>query len=113
MGANEKYEAAMHGGEYTPATENVEHSYVTYRSSKVDLIAGHHEFTRWLEIVRAEAKAEALLEAATKLEDASVSPIWCWDKCGDPKCRDDIRVGAAIEIQSWLRARANQYKEQS
>lgn len=63
------------------------------------------------EQVRAEAKQEALNEAATKLEDTSVSPIWCWDKCGDPKCPDDIRVGAATEIQKWLRGRANQYKE--
>lgn len=59
MGANEKHAATYHGGEYTPATENVEHSYVAYRSSKVELITGHHEFTRWLETVRAEAKAEA------------------------------------------------------
>lgn len=59
MGADEKHAATYHGTEYTPATENVEHSYVAYRSSKVDLITGHHEFTRWLETVRAEAKAEA------------------------------------------------------
>lgn len=59
----------------------------------------------------AAAKAEALNEAATKLADASVSPIWCWVKCGDPKCPDDIRVGAATEIQKWLRGRAGQYKE--
>lgn len=50
--------------EYTPATENVEHSYVAYRSSKVDLITGHHEFMRWLDEVRAEAKAEAWDEGA-------------------------------------------------
>lgn len=112
MGANEKHAATYHGGEYTPATENVEYSYVAHRSSKVDLITGHHEFTRWLETVRSEAKAEALREAAAKLEDASVSPILCWDKCGDPKCPDDIRVGAATEIQKWLRARANHYKEE-
>lgn len=92
MGANEKFDAATHGGEYVPATENVEHSYVAYRSSKVDLITGHHEFTRWLETLRAEAKAEALNEAADQ-----VSSI---DGREDHAARD------------WLRNRANQMKEE-
>ena len=90
MGANNKYEAAMHGGEYTPATENVEHSYVAYRSSKVDLITGHLEFTRWLETVRAEAKAEALNEAAISVMDE--------------------RIESETEASNWLDTRANQYK---
>lgn len=66
MGANDKAEATYHGR--TPDTQIVEHAYVAYRSSKVDLITGHHEFTRWLETVRAEAKAEALEEMANDLE---------------------------------------------
>lgn len=85
------------GEEYTPATENVEHSYVAYRSSKVDLITGHHEFTRWLGTVRAEAKAEALEEAA---QDVRASEFWITPM-----------HNAAKEIRFWLRARANQYKE--
>lgn len=90
MGADEKHAATYHGGEYTPATENVEHSYVAYRSSKVDLITGHHEFTRWLETVRAEAKAEALQDAAF-----------------------DLPAGMSRKgFYKWLRARANQYKEE-
>ena len=91
MGANNKYEAAMHGGEYTPATENVEHSYVAYRSSKVDLITGHHEFTRWLATVRADAKAEALRDAAISMMDE--------------------RIESETEASNWLDTRANQYKE--
>lgn len=111
MGADEKHDATYHGREYTPATENVEHSYVAYRSSKVDLITGHHEFTRWLETVRAEAKAEALREAAHDLFDWVKSPFMCLDECGNSDCPDDIRLGAGKDIQKWLRARANQYKE--
>lgn len=53
------------GREYTPATENVEHSYVAYRSSKVDLITGHHEFERWL----ATVKAQALTDLADQMRD--------------------------------------------
>ena len=97
MGADEKHAATCHGGEYTPATENVEHSYVAYRSSKVDLITGHHEFTRWLETVRAEAKAEALEEAADALTREEVPDGW-----GIPTYEN---------YGNWLRARANQYKE--
>lgn len=60
----------MQGGEvvsaeYTPATENVEHSYVAYRSSKVDLITGHDEFERWL----ATVKAQALTDLADQMRD--------------------------------------------
>ena len=106
MGANEKYEAAMHGGEHDfGSADPVSANRVRFMSES--------ELDRFIAKIRAEAKVEALNEAANKLEDAVVSPIWCWDKCGDTKCPDDIRVGAATEIQSWLRARANQYKEQS
>lgn len=100
MGANEKYEAAMHGGQYTPATENVEHSYVAYRSSKVDLITGHHEFTRWLATVRAEAKAEALTDMAHVLEA---------DIPGH--AHENGQIIAGRNIIRIIRARANQYKE--
>lgn len=99
MGADEKHAATYHGGQYTPATENVEHSYVAYRSSKVDLITGHHEFTRWFETVRAEAKWDALMETATVLE----------------RLDDDVEMYdenmRATPVTVWLRARANQYKE--
>jgi len=64
-----------------------------------------------LEPVRAEAKQEALRDAASELENTAVSPIWCWDTCGDPKCLDDIEINTAIKIQRWLRDRANQHKE--
>lgn len=67
MGANNKVEATVHG--LTPDTQIVEHAYVAYRSSKVALITGHHEFEGWLAQVRAEAKAEALTEAADNLQN--------------------------------------------
>ena len=104
MGADEKHAATYHGGEYTPATENVEHSYVAYRSSKVDLITGHHEFTRWLETVRAEAKAEALNESATYAVE------WV-GIVGDGALVDLKTESEYDDTAEWLRARANQYKE--
>lgn len=109
MSANEKHDATYHG--YTPGTNDVIDCYRQrwYEQSEKQSDA---EFYRWLETVRAEAKAEALREVASDLEDASVSPIWCWDKCGDPKCRDDIRVDTATEIQSWIRVRAEKHVEQ-
>lgn len=100
MGANNKYEAAMHGGEYTPATENVEHSYVAYRSSKVDLITGHHEFTRWLETVRAEAEAEALTKMAKELENQLAGIT-----------RETGQTRSGRDIIRRIRNRANKYKE--
>lgn len=110
MGANEKHAATYHGREYTPATENVEHSYVAYRSSKVDLITGHHEFTRWLETVRAEAKAEALNEAADKIDQ-----IHSFGELPNGAIREEFRKEYWAFTESskadWLRIRANQYKE--
>lgn len=100
MGANEKCAATYHGGQYTPTTENVEHSYVAYQSSKVDLITGHHEFTRWLETVRAEAKREALTDMAHVLEA---------DIPGH--AHENGQIIAGRNIIRIIRARANQYKE--
>ena len=107
MGANEKYEAAMHGGQYTPATENVEHSYVAYRSSKVDLITGHHEFTRWLATVRADAKAEALNEVLAVLQ-AEIE-----DAPPANHEEDNYEAGyiAGLDFLLNAKALANQYKE--
>lgn len=110
MGANEKYDATYHGGQYTPATENVEHSYVAYRSSKVDLITGHHEFTRWLESVRAEAKAEALNEAAAEIDRLESIGDTARNQVSEDQEKDYWRFHGT-PITDWLRDRANQYKE--
>ena len=59
MGANEKYEAAMHGAEYTPRLSHVRAGYVRTTSGAVGLAEAEAQFARWLETVRAEAKAEA------------------------------------------------------
>lgn len=66
MGADEKHAATYHGGEYTPTTAIVHSIYMTAWNSTVDPVdqqevqdKARDEFTRWLETVRAEAKAEA------------------------------------------------------
>lgn len=68
MGANDKAEATYGG--YTPDTENVEHAYVAYRSSKVDLITGHHEFERWLATVKAQALTDLADQVHSKFTAA-------------------------------------------
>lgn len=104
--------------EYTPKLIDLR---VAYRFMEADLMMDPNskphdpvlmaesdaEFDRLIN----EVRAEALREVASDLENASVSPIWCWDKCGDPMCRDDIRVDVATEIQSWIRDRADKYVE--
>lgn len=63
MGANDKHEATYHGGEFTPDTATIR----TFYTSDTDgnPIPGRAaQFNRWLETVRAEAKAEALNEVA-------------------------------------------------
>ncbi|MGP4995510.1 hypothetical protein [Glutamicibacter ardleyensis] len=97
MGANEKQETTYHGAEYTPEADAVESSYVHQRSHRVTLIEAHHEFTRFIAKIRAEAKAEALEEAAQEIRASEfwVTPIH----------------NAAQQIRLWLRARANQIRK--
>lgn len=66
MGADEKHAATYHGGEYTPDTTRVRHAYVDHLDFSAQTFGltsdekfASDSFTRWLETVRAEAKAEA------------------------------------------------------
>ena len=98
MGANEKFDAAMHRG-FDPVTESVCERFMhdRYMTDGVNTDQSRAEFDRWLDRVRAEAKAEALDSLAQELVDVDMAgadePIRAYD--------------AAV----WLRDRANQYKE--
>lgn len=104
MGADEKHAATYHGGEYTPTkymptTDDVRDVWVDRKvyhlpnSSAIALVPTvQAEFNRWLETVRAEAKAEALNKAADNIHEIDG--------------REDAMASR------WLRACANQYKEE-
>lgn len=94
MGANDKVAATFHGGEYTPRTDDVRALYVLATPPhRVSIGDGKAEFNRWLAKVRAEAKAEALREAA------SAYPVMLRDMVSRPS------------VAAWLRDRAEQYKD--
>lgn len=104
MGANEKYEAAMHGyvqdiGQIRDAWVDSKIYHLPKSTRTVLVPTVQAEFNRWLEQVRAEAKAEALDSLAQELVDVDMAgadePIRAYD--------------AAV----WIRERANHYKEQS
>lgn len=103
MGANDKHEATYHAGEFTPDIATIR----TFYTSDTDgnPIPGRAaQFNRWLETVRAEAKAEALNEVAKLIESKA--------KILDPE--DPIQQGARIGLitaSTDLANRANQYKE--
>lgn len=114
MGANEKHAATYHGGEYTPTTAIVHSIYMTAWNSTVDPVdqqevqdKARDEFTRWLETVRAEAKAEALHEVLTvisaEIEDA---PPANYEE-------DNYEAGYIAGLDFLLNAKAldNQHKE--
>ncbi|MGP5689756.1 hypothetical protein [Glutamicibacter ardleyensis] len=99
MGANEKYEAAMHG--FIPATDEVRALYVAGTPAhRVSVHSGYAEFDRWLETVRAEAKAEALTEMAKELENQLAGIT-----------RETGQTRSGRDIIRRIRNRANQYKE--
>ena len=113
MGANEKHAATYHGGEVTPRTDVVRYYYID-ASSNVEKYTGtvspeglrrSAEFDRWLETVRAEAKAEALNDVANAFQYKA------WSELIKGSLQDRLRV--AQPITAWLRARANQYKEET
>lgn len=109
MGANEKLQAAMHG--FIPATDEVRALYVAGTPThRVSVHSGHAEFDRWLETVRAEAKVEALNDAAHALDSATIN-IEVLN--GDPDLKQAwaFRSSERKSIIQSLRARANQYKE--
>lgn len=67
MGADEKHAATYHGGQYTPDVDDLRDLWVDRkldplpRAQGIELVPTvQAEFDRWLETVRAEAKAEAL-----------------------------------------------------
>ena len=78
MGANEKHAATYHGGEYTPDTKEVEDSYTMDQvqiSLRKSTVVAREEFRRWLETVRAEAKAEAWEECVRSLVYEDGTPV--------------------------------------
>lgn len=96
MGADEKHAATYHGA-YTPNVDELRDAWVDNeldplpRTQAIELVPKvQAAFDGWLETVRAEAKAEALREA---------DEAWNFGP--------DIHE----PFGAWLRARANQYKE--
>jgi len=69
MGAKDKVQATNH--RYTPTTEQVREDFATRMASWRD-DDRRREFDRWLDWVRAEAKAEALRDAAGEVLDTEM-----------------------------------------
>lgn len=53
-----------------------------------------------------QAKVDELNSIMEDLVSSYDGPLMCMDKCGNPKCRDDIRIGAIEEVLSWTKNRA-------
>lgn len=96
MGANEKHQAAYHGTTYTPSTDQVRNAYGAHIADCNHVTKdSFNEFDRWLAGVKAEAKAEALEEAADAMDaDASV--------------HDPLRLKS-----DWIRIRATQLRKET
>lgn len=107
MGADEKHAASFYdpaSGEegYVPSVEFARGGYIYDRITLgvVDAEGAKAEFDRLIAKLRAEAKAEALEEAA--------SEIYRLDGDDAEMYNEDLN---ATPVTAWLRARANQYKE--
>ncbi|WP_404291589.1 hypothetical protein [Glutamicibacter arilaitensis] len=112
MGANEKLQAAMHGGAGAPVTESVRERYMhdRYVTDGVEPVRSRAEFDRWLEGVRAEAKAEAYKDAANVIH---AEARWQSDlKNRHNEYRFTHCADRMTEMENVMVARANQYKEE-
>lgn len=96
MGANEKYEAAMHGGEHDfGSADPISANRVRFMSES--------ELDRGIAKIRAEAKAEAAIEVANEFQYRK------WAELIQGNMQQRLRI--AQPITDWLRTRANQHKE--
>lgn len=120
MGADEKHAATYHGGEYTPDLDDLRDLWVDSKLDHLPRAVGiplvptvQAEFNRWLETVRAEAKAEALLETAADTEaSAKEYAKTSLDLTGDDNTRYAAYANMGNAIACRLRNRAEQYKEE-
>lgn len=94
--------------QFTPTLDEVRAIYALGTPAHHVSIGGSYaEIDRVIAKVRAEAKAEALREAADATQSWIESPLMCLSKCSDQECRDCIRIDALNEYATWLRARAD------
>ncbi|RII41903.1 hypothetical protein DWB68_10275 [Galactobacter valiniphilus] len=95
----------------TPSTEDVRYGYRTGVTAPILPVEAGDAFDAWLAArdreVAAKARAQELRDVADWLFDTMEGPLMCTDKCGDPKCADDIRINFASGLQRSLRARAD------
>jgi len=105
MGANDKAEATYHGR--TPDTEQLRDMWVDSNLDHLPRTAGipliptvQAEFDRWLGQVKAEAKAEVLINLAEEAErnDSWDSALWIESQ------------RHYITLHDWLRTRAEQIR---
>lgn len=65
---------------------------------------------------REQMKLQAQIDGLTALNEDLFSsydgPLMCLDKCGNPKCRDDIRIGAIEDVSNWVKTRIAGLEEQ-
>lgn len=103
MGANEKLQAAMRG--FEPVTESVCERFMhdRYMTDGVNTDESRAEFDRWLEAVRADAKAEAAKEIAESFQGGA----WAQLVPGDLR----TSLGISQPITDWLLSLVQRYKE--
>ena len=109
MGANEKHAAAYHGREYTPMQVRVRQAYARTGIDVRKKLALAEEFDRWLETVRAEAKAEAYKDAERILHEEARWQLDLHQRHKEYRfkhCSERM-----TEMENCMTVRANQYKE--
>lgn len=64
------------------------------------------------EQMKLQAQIDGLTALTEDLFSAYDGPLMCLDKCGNPKCRDDIRIGAVEDVSNWVKTRIAGLEEQ-
>ncbi|QEP06158.1 hypothetical protein [Glutamicibacter sp. ZJUTW] len=112
MGADEKHAATYHGAEYTPDTEIMRCLFKIGRVTRNQNVGGQQmdaEFDRWLETVRAEAKAEAYKDAERILHEEARWQLDLHQRHKEYRfkhCSERM-----TEMENCMTVRASQYKE--
>ena len=65
----------------------------------------HTEYDLWLTTNNREVARQTVQEVIAWLESPEEGPLFCYDKCGDPQCVEDMKINLVERIVQGLKER--------
>ena len=85
---------------------------VAYRLSVIgddydseEVLDADTEYDLWLTTNNREVARQTVQEVIYWLESPEEGPLFCYDKCGDPRCVEDVKIDLVERIVRGLKER--------